>query len=134
MKVAQHTEQSRREMSLAGATAVLVAALLVAGCGGGDAPARVDNGQLDLTLDEFLIAPQEVVARPGRITVRITDRGRLRHNFRLWGPDGEPVRVETLFPGDTVTRTAELAPGEYRMVCTVSNHAELGMTGRLVVR
>jgi uncharacterized cupredoxin-like copper-binding protein len=27
-----------------------------------------------------------------------------------------------------------LARGDYKMACTVANHAELGMTGTLVVR
>jgi plastocyanin len=44
------------------------------------------------------------------------------------------VEIDSLFPGDEIERRADLAPGEYRMVCTVSNHAELGMTGKLVVR
>jgi len=61
-------------------------------------------------------------------------RRRLRHSFRLWGPNGEPFAVKSLFGGDSATRTATLQRGEYRMVCTIMNHAELGMTGRLIVR
>jgi plastocyanin len=114
--------------------ALLLAALLLAGCGGAQPAARAHDGRVAIALDEFLIAPQELTVAPGRTTLVIADRGRLRHSFRLWGAGGEPVKVRTLFPGDEVVRSADLAPGEYRMVCTVSNHAELGMTGRLVVR
>jgi plastocyanin len=121
-------------MPLARATAALVALAVAGGCGGEEPTAVVRNNAVQITLDEYLIAPQNLTARPGRVTFRVVNRGRLRHSFRLWGADGAPLEIETLFPGDEAVKMAELAPGEYRMVCTVSNHAELGMTGRLVVR
>ena len=40
----------------------------------------------------------------------------------------------TLLPGDGATKAVTLAPGAYTMLCTVANHEQLGMTGRLVVR
>jgi plastocyanin len=121
-------------MPLARATAALVALALLTGCGGDEPTAVVRDATVEITLDEYLIAPQNITAQPGRLTLRIIDKGRLRHSFRLWGPGGTPVRVVTLFPGDEVVRTANLAAGQYRMVCTVSNHSELGMNGTLVVR
>jgi len=121
-------------MSLARAIAVLAAALVLHGCGGAEPTARVQDGRVAVTLDEFLISPQNLELPAGRATFDVVDRGRLRHNFRLWGPGGEPVPIRSLFPGDRARRTAILRPGEYRMVCTIMNHAELGMTGRLVVK
>jgi plastocyanin len=121
-------------MPFARATVALLAALALTGCGGDEPTAVVRDARVEIALDEFLIRPQNIDVAAGRVTFAITDEGRLRHSFRLWGAGGTPVKVETLFPGDTAVRTADLAPGEYRMVCTVSNHAELGMTGRLVVR
>jgi plastocyanin len=121
-------------MPLARATAMLVALAALTGCGGGEPTAHVRGHDVAIALDEFSIAPQNVTVAPGRVTFTIADRGRLRHQFRLWGPDRAPVEIDTIFPGEEVVRTADLAPGEYRMVCTVSNHAELGMTGRLIVR
>jgi plastocyanin len=121
-------------MPLVRAIALLLAAAAVAGCGGTAATARVTDGRLAVTLDEYLISPQDIDVSPGRVTVMVVNHGRLRHSFRLWGADGEPVAVKSLFPGDSASRTATLAPGEYRMVCTIMNHAELGMTGRLIVR
>ena len=121
-------------MPLVCTIALLLAAFAFAGCGGTAATARVSDGWVAVTLDEFLISPQDIDVPAGRVTVTVVNRGRLRHSFRLWGADGEPVAVKSLFPGGTATRTATLAPGEYRMVCTIMNHAELGMTGRLIVR
>ena len=116
------------------AIAVLLAAFAVAGCGGGPPVARVTGGDVAVTLDEYLISPQDIEVAPGRVTFTVVDRGRLRHSFRLWGAGGEPVTVKSLFPGDSARRTATLRPGKYRMVCTIMNHSELGMTGRLIVR
>ena len=70
-------------MPLARAAAALLATLLLAGCGGGEPTAHVRSSEVAITLDEFLIAPQDVVAPRGRVTLRIADRGRLRHSFRL---------------------------------------------------
>jgi plastocyanin len=121
-------------MPLPRATAALVALAVVIGCGGEEPTAVVRDETVEISLDEFFIRPQNIDVRAGTVTVVVADRGRLRHSFRLWGPDSAPVEIERLLPGDEIERRADLAPGEYRMVCTVSNHAELGMTGRLVVR
>jgi plastocyanin len=121
-------------MPLVCAIALLLAAFALAGCGGSTPVARVSDGRVAITLDEYLISPQDIELPPGRTTFTVTDRGRLRHSFHLWGADGAPVAIKSLFPGDSATRTATLKPGEYRMVCTIMNHAELGMTGRLIVR
>jgi plastocyanin len=121
-------------MPLVCVIAVIAAALLLTGCGGAEPVARAQDGRVGITLDEYLIAPQDVSVPAGRVTFHVVNRGRLRHSFYLQGADGEPVVVKSLFAGDSADRTAVLAPGEYRMVCTIMNHAELGMTGRLVVR
>jgi plastocyanin len=124
----------RPPMPLPRAIPALAAAVALAGCGGGEPVAVVRAGQVDVTLDDFLIAPQDVTARPGRLTFRVTDRGRLVHSFHVQLPDREPVKIAPLHPGESATASADLAPGQYRLVCVESNHAELGMTGRLVVR
>jgi hypothetical protein len=123
-------------MPLARATAALLGALLLAGCGGGEPTAQLRDEIVRITLDDFFIAPQNIaVEQPvGKVTFAVSNRGRLRHSFRLWGPDSAPLEIETVLPGRRVVQSVYLPAGEYRMVCTVSNHAELGMTGRLVMR
>ena len=121
-------------MPLARATAVLVAAAVLAGCGGGEPTASVRGGRIAVELDDFLIRPQDITARPGPVTFVVTNRGRLVHSFHVQLPDRQPVKITRLHPGASATATADLRPGEYRLVCVESNHAELGMTGRLVVR
>jgi plastocyanin len=121
-------------MPLARATAVLVVAAVLAGCGGGEPAASAKGARVAIALDDFLITPQDVTARAGRVTFAVTNRGRLVHSFHVQRPDREAVKLTRLQPGASATVTADLAPGEYRLVCVESNHAELGMTGRLVVR
>jgi plastocyanin len=116
----------------AGVAAGVIVAL--AGCGGGEPTARVRDARVRIVLDDFSIRPQTIRARPGEITFEIVNRGRIGHNFHLLRGAGEPLEVTTIFPGDRRTATATLTRGDYRMVCTVSNHEELGMYGTLVVR
>jgi plastocyanin len=123
-----------RPMPLVRLTAALLAATALTGCGGPGPVTQVRESRLEITLDDFLIAPQNVRADRGRLTFAVTNRGRLGHNFRLRDEDGEPVAIATLLPGRSATASADLGPGRYKMLCTVANHEQLGMTGRIVVR
>jgi plastocyanin len=114
--------------------AALAACLLLAGCGGGEEPVQVREATVAITLDDFSLTPQELRARPGRVTFTATNEGRLPHNFRLRRGDREPLQITTLLPGRSGSASARLRRGEYAMVCTVGNHEELGMRGTLVVR
>jgi plastocyanin len=96
---------------------------------------QVRDQRVEIELDDFLIRPQNVRAQAGELTFAVSNQGRLGHNLRLHGgPEGEQVVTTTLLPGDGATKTVRLAPGSYTMLCTVANHEQLGMTGRLVVR
>jgi plastocyanin len=121
-------------MALVRATVVPLAALLLAGCGGGEPAAEVRDGRVSIALDDFYLTPQRLEAEAGRATFEVVNRGRLPHNFRLVRGAREPLQVTTMLPGESGDATIELARGRYRMVCTVANHAQLGMTGTLVVR
>ena len=121
-------------MPLPRAAAALVVAAVLAGCGGGEPTASVSGGRIAVELEDFLIQPQDITARHGLVTFAVTNRGRLVHSFHVQAPDRRPVKVTRLYPGASATATSNLAPGEYRLVCVESNHAERGMTGRLIVR
>ena len=114
------------------AAALLTAAL--AGCGGPEPAAQARDGRVEIVLDDFYLSPQRVRAPAGRLTFAVANRGRLPHNLRARGSRGEPLAVTTLLPGASATETVTLRAGEYKLVCTVANHEELGMTGRLLVR
>jgi plastocyanin len=112
---------------------VVMVMVVVAGCGGDEPSVRARDGRVAIALDDFSVSPQRVRTRPGETTFEIVNEGRIGHNFHVIGSKGEPVAVTTLLPGDRETATADLRRGTYRMLCTVSNHEELGMYGTLVV-
>jgi plastocyanin len=121
-------------MPLVRTTAALLAAAVLSGCGGAGPTLQVRDQRAEIELDDFLIRPQNLRAQPGELTFAVTNTGRLGHNLRLRGSEGEQVVTTTLLPGDGATESVTLAPGSYTMLCTVANHEQLGMTGRLVVR
>jgi plastocyanin len=121
-------------MPLVRLTAALLAAVALTGCGGLGPVMQARDNRLEIALDDFLLAPQNVRADRGELTIVVTNRGRLGHNFRLRSEHRELVVVTTLLPGEQATESADLAPGRYTMLCTVANHEQLGMTARIVVR
>ena len=122
-------------MLLVRLTAALLAVAAVAGCGGSEPAVQARGQRVEIELDDFLIRPQNVRADAGPLTFVVSNRGRLGHNLRLrGGSEGERVVTTTLLPGKRATQSVTLGEGAYTMLCTVANHEQLGMTGRLVVR
>ncbi len=122
------------------AAALAAAALVLGGCGGDDV-FRTDRPILRITLDEYRIVPQDIAVKPGRVKFVARNAGRLTHNLVIQvpdGPGGNPRlvdRVATMQPGQTAEPIkVTLAPGEYRLVCTIANHDDLGQFGTLKVQ
>jgi plastocyanin len=107
---------------------------MAAGCRDEPRPARADDGRIAVTLDDFLIRPQAVRAEAGRITITAVNRGRIGHNVHVREGRRDLLEVDTLLPGGRGTGTAEIPRGDYKLLCTVGNHEELGMYGTLTVR
>ncbi len=124
------------------ATLLAALALALGGCGGGD-EFRTDRPILRLTVDEYRIVPQDVVVKPGRLKVVVRNTGILTHNLVIQvpdGPGGKAVdvpggRIATMQPGETGEPIkVTLAPGRYRLICTIANHDDLGQYGKLEVQ
>lgn len=122
------------------AAALAVVALLATGCGD-DEVFRTDRPILRITVDEYRIVPQNIEIKAGRMKFVVRNAGRLTHNLVIQvpeGPDGKPApidRVATMQPGQTAEPIkVTLAPGEYRLACTIANHDDLGQFGTLKVR
>ena len=123
---------------LAAPCAILLAA---AGCGGGDddeptRTAKVDAGDtLVVEAREYSFdADRVVVAGPGPLTIELANEGDLAHNLRL-RRGGEDAGGTPSFPGGrTESARVRLSRGTYEMVCTVGDHAQLGMKGELEVK
>ena len=122
------------------AAALAAVALALGGCGD-DGVFRTGRPILRITLDEYRIMPQNIEVKAGRMKLVVRNAGRLTHNLAIQlpdGPGGKPTpvaRVATMQPGQTAEPIkVTLKPGEYRLVCTIANHDDLGQFGTLKVR
>ena len=123
---------------LAAPCAVLV---LAAGCGGDDTKpsgrtVTVDAGAaVTVKAHEYAFDPDRVVVRgPGSLTLRLRNDGELAHNIRVRRGGEEIGGTPSFPPGRTESAQLRLRPGMYELLCTVGDHAELGMTGELEVK
>jgi len=113
-------------------------ALLGAGCGGGDRPGGTvtapASGAVRVVAKEYSFDPSTVVLRgPGALRVTLVNEGSLAHNLKVL-KDGEVLGgTESFPPGRTESARVRVGPGTYDFVCTVGDHAELGMKGTLKV-
>lgn len=124
------------------ALVTLACACLLAGCGGEDeerasAPpvsVPVESG-LSVVATEYAFRPDAVVVTgTGNLRITLDNRGALAHNLKL-ERNGQELGGSPTFPGgEKRSGAARVTPGTYRMVCTVGDHEQLGMTGTLEVR
>jgi plastocyanin len=121
---------------------LLTAVLLAVGCGNdGDSSqttgaATLKPGSLlTVSAKEYSFNPAAVVLDgPGELRIRLENDGSLAHNIKLRREGDEVGGTSSLPPGDTGTATVNVRPGRYELVCTVGDHAALGMTGELQVK
>jgi plastocyanin len=113
-------------------------ALLVAGCGGDDEPGRTvtapASGGVRVVAKEYSFDPSTIVMRgSGTLRVKLVNEGSLAHNLRLM-KDGEELGGTPSFPaGESRSARLRVERGSYEYICTVGDHAELGMKGTLKV-
>jgi plastocyanin len=120
--------------------AACAALALLAGCGGGDSETSgrsVTVGSartVTVKADEYSFDPGRIVVDgAGRLTIRLENDGDLAHDLRV-DRDGRELGGTPIFEGGTRTGQVRLGTGRYEFLCTVGDHAELGMRGTLVVR
>jgi plastocyanin len=124
------------------AVPIAVCACLAAGCGGDDEgeggrtetfPA--EEGRIRVVGREYSFDPSNVVLAggPAQVNVALENRGSLAHNLRLFKDGREVGGTPPFRGGGTRTTWIKLELGNYRMVCTVGDHEELGMVGELEV-
>ena len=132
-------------------TPAALAMVLVAlgGCGGGDdkkaspGPSKDTvtvghNQPIAFGADEYSFDPKKVVvnagtAKPSVVRFVLRNNGSLAHDLHIM-KGGEDLGGTPIFaPGKVESGAATLGPGTYEFICTVGDHASLGMKGTLVV-
>jgi uncharacterized cupredoxin-like copper-binding protein len=113
----------------------------VAGCGekrdvtgtgasGANAPARAT---VSVSETEFKLTPSTAkVAKPGVVTIHVTNAGKTAHALVVVTPKGE-VKVPPIQPGGNATLNADLKAGTYTWYCPIDGHKAKGMKGQIVV-
>jgi plastocyanin len=113
-------------------------ALVAAGCGGDDDQGRTvtapASGAVPVEAKEYSFDPSTIVMRgPGTLRVTLVNDGSLAHNLRLM-KDGDELGGTPSFPaGESRSARLRVERGSYEFICTVGDHAELGMRGTLKV-
>jgi plastocyanin len=119
--------------------ALALCLLAAAGCGDEDEPVRTvtapANSTLRVIADDYSFDPAAVVLRgAGTLTFDVRNEGELAHNLKVHR-GGEEIGGTPSFPaGESRSARVNLEHGEYELICTIGDHAELGMTGTLRVR
>ena len=125
------------------ALALASAALGLAACGdddegGGGGPAVTFQKGKPVHVKglEYKFEPGNVVSEGGGgpTTIEFENGGSLAHNVRILD-GGEDIGGSPTFQGgETKSATVDLKPGEYELICTVGDHGDLGMKGKLTVK
>jgi plastocyanin len=120
--------------------AIALCLLAAAGCGDEEEEpvttvTRPANSTVRVIADDYSFDPGAIVLRgAGTLTVDVRNEGELAHNLKVRRA-GEEIGGTPSFPaGERRSARINLEHGEYELICTIGDHAELGMTGTLRVR
>jgi uncharacterized cupredoxin-like copper-binding protein len=81
-----------------------------------------------VTGKEFKFTLTTKTVRHGKVTFKLTNKGRLKHDFKIAGK-----KTALIAPGKSGSVTVTLKKGSYTYICTVPGHAAAGMKGKLKV-
>ncbi len=86
----------------------------------------------EIDLRDFELVPADLTLTSGEITFILSNAGRFTHDFRVEGA-GVDAKSPRVGAGRTDEWSITLDPGEYVISCPISNHADRGMVGTLIV-
>lgn len=129
------------------APAVLLGALALVACGGGDeetnptGTASSDFNPATESLDvsavpdgRLAFQQESLETEAGNVTVTFTNPAPIAHDFCVEDDGGEEIGcTDIVADGNSSTTTLDLAAGEYTFFCSVAGHREAGMEGPLRV-
>lgn len=79
---------------------------------------------------EYSFKPGTIVAPAGEVKVELDNEGSIPHDLQI---RGKPGGVPGIKSGETRSATYDLRPGVYEFYCSLGDHAQLGMKGKLRV-
>jgi plastocyanin len=107
------------------------------GGGGGGPAVTFQKGQpVKVKATEYAFDPGNITIEGGGgpTTIELENAGSLAHDLRV-EKSSEDIGGTPIFTGgETKSAKVTLAPGEYEFLCSVGDHADRGMRGKLTVR
>ncbi len=117
-------------MIRSGAAALALAAAVALPALAGTHPSR-----LQVSAREFNFALSKQSIRPGRTILELVNYGEDSHDLRLRRIGGKRVyRLAETKPGNRSELDFRVAPGRYRLWCSIADHRQRGMSAVLTVR
>jgi hypothetical protein len=141
MRIVSHHHPSGSSARTPGAAALLGGlVLLLAGCG--SHLVKVDSSVLRVRIDEYSITPDNVEMHAGRIKIVAVNTGILTHDVKVEAVKPNAAGNAVVLGGTTVMQPGQkltsekltLAPGKYKLIDTIANHADLGDYGTLTIK
>lgn len=128
-----------RSVLMWGSFGVAIAALFVAVAsltglseGGGSASSGGGGATVvDVQLSEFAITPAAIVVPPGKVQLRVVNKGTMVHNFSI--PSLGEKTADLPAGGSETLDLGDLAPGVYDALCEIAGHAASGMVATVTV-
>ena len=131
-------------------SAVLLALLTLAGCSDDGGDEKGDGRQkkgvvtvghnqpIAFGADEYSFEPKNVIVKSGTkaptlVRFVLRNNGSLAHDLHVQRGGTDLGGTAIFAPGKTNSGQATLEPGTYEFICTVGDHAALGMKGTLTV-
>lgn len=102
----------------------LLALLVLAALAAAATPFALGATTVGVTGKEFKFALTKKSAKHGTVTFRFTNKGTLKHDFKIAGK-----ATKLVAPGKSASLTVTLKRGNYTYICTVPGHASAGMKG-----
>jgi uncharacterized cupredoxin-like copper-binding protein len=91
------------------------------------AGARTTTAQattVKVTAKEFKFILSRKSAPHGKVTFKVTNKGRIKHDFKIAGK-----KTKAIGHGKSTTLTVTLKKGKHPYICTIDMHAKFGMKG-----
>lgn len=96
---------------------------------GGAAPA---GKPVEVIEKEFTIEFKQTAFKGGKQEFDVDNQGKLQHDLAVEG-GGKEAKTPLLDAGEKASLEVDLAPGKYKLYCTVPGHEELGMKKEVTV-
>jgi plastocyanin len=112
---------------------VLVASVLLAGCGGDDSGAADETSdgestEVAVSAKDFEFSPKELKVPAGEVTVNFTNEGTVAHTFTL--EEDPSVDTGSVQPGESKTITFTVPEEEADYICTI-HYESKDMEGKI---